>query len=406
MAAALFLLPAVLGAAPMQRVAVRSAMTQSFAPVAVRRGDVVMQSTQIAERTGNVLVFDVKDDYFASRDIFQQLYSYGNWAKLACVTRSTESAKKMLLSREARYSGLIDALKIIEAPDLSAVGGAQASEYDTWMLLNADEAQLSNHVRAAQDAGVRRLVITLNAAGSSLSNPSGMQSILDQSGITYTVIRTGELSKDVPTGAPMRIDSVDTPTCSELSREDAFRVAMEALTIPAAHNKMFSLCPAEDETVSVFKEMRFAGADRRQEVIALIKGAVEQRLLELKEQTAKEEAMASGKSTSDVTPEEDKAKKEEDVQAAFKRAQERAVRVAEEEAEKERLLDEKRKERAKTMEALEERIAAKQAEQGGGPVAEDSEKSPEAKKSDDDEDEDKKDGDDKDKPDEPPLATL
>jgi len=269
------------------------------------------------------------------------------------------------------------------------------------MLLNADGAQLPNQIRAARDAGVRRILVTISLGGASdtLNDVQGLQRLLEESGITYTVIRTGELSNDV-LGAPMRIDSVDTPSCAELSRDDAFRVAMEALTIPAANNKMFSLCPAEeDETKSVYREMRFAGADRRQEVVALIKGAVEKRQMELKEKTEKEQAVAAGKVEPEGDPEVAKAKEADDVQAAFQRAAERAKRVAEEEAEKERLLEEKRKERAKTQDAIDERIKAKKREQGDG--------------DDDEEGGDGKDGDGGDgsdgeskKPDEPPLATL
>lgn len=365
------------GAAPL-RGCQRSAFARVAAGAAIARAGPLraapaMMSSQAPARTGNVLVLDMTDNYYNSRDIFQQLFSFGNWAKIACVTTSTKQAKKMLLSREARYSGLIDVLEIIETPDVAGAAGetsTQLAQYDTWLVLNADEAKLGGQISAAKAAGVQRLLLTVCASGGALSDATALERQLTESGIAYTVIRTGELSKDI-LGSPLRIDSIDTPTCAELSRADAFRVAMEALTISEAHGKMFSLCPADSDDVSaVFKEMRFAGADRRQEVVALIKGAVEERSAQLKEASASaaaaKAAADAGTPDPDYNPAEAAAKTKEDVDAAFKRAQERAVRVAEEQAQRELLLDEKRKERAKTQDAIDAKIAERAAESAGG----------------------------------------
>jgi hypothetical protein len=75
------------------------------------------------------------------------------------------------------------------------------------------------------------------------------------------------------------ISDISAPQVETLSRTDAFRVAIEALTIEAAAGKLFSLSPAgtSDRTSAVYKEMRYAGADRRQEVMALIKVRQERR---------------------------------------------------------------------------------------------------------------------------------
>jgi len=400
---ALLLVPAAMGMTPMaQRTYTASAMSRAFSPAVDKRA---LASMSTMQRTGNVLVLDSADDYLSGRDIFQQLYSYGNWAKLACVTASERQAKKLLLSREARYSGLIDALQFIEAADVGSAGDALQG-YDTWMVLNADESKLPAQIEAAKAAGVRRMLIcvSVGSGSSSLADVAALEERLRAAGIVYTIIRTGELSNDV-VGQPMRIDTIDTPSCAELSRSDAFRVCMEALTIEAAENKAFALCPGDsDETKSVFKEMRFAGANRRQEVVALIKGAVGMRQEELAKATAKAEAIKKGDVKPEVDPAVAKAKAEEDVQKAFERASERAKRVAEEEKAKEALLEEKRKERQKTQDAIDARIAEKKREGGGG-GDDDDDAGPKGKK-DDGKGGDDKDGGDGSKPDEPPLATL
>mmetsp|Transcript_3385 Transcript_3385/g.8445 ORF Transcript_3385/g.8445 Transcript_3385/m.8445 type:complete len:457 (+) Transcript_3385:3-1373(+) len=353
--------------APLQRTStVARGMTHS----PLRRSALAMSSAAVksaADRTGSVLVHDAADDLYTSREIFQQLYSHGNWAKIACVTPSVTQAKKMLLSREARYSGLIDILDLIEAPTLGAA--AEASAYDTWVIVNTDGSKLSAQLEAAKAAGVTRLMLTLCATtlDGSVTDMVSVETKLKESGITYTLIRTGTLSKEAE-GNPLMIDAIDAASCSPLSRVDAYRVAMESLTIDGAFNRVFSLCPAvkEGKSMAVYKEMRFAGADRRQEVVALLGGAVEERAKEMdladikaaekKDAKAAEVAARNGSATSSA----------EEIAAAFQRAEERAVRMAAEQKIADEALAELREERAVTQDAITARIAQIARQKAGG----------------------------------------
>lgn len=180
----------------------------------------------MVQRKGAVLVFDAADDYFNSRDIFQQLYSYAAWAKIGCVTQSSKTAKKMLLSREARYSGLIDALDIIETPSLAEADGALLVGYDTWVVVNAQAADLPATIAAAKREQVVRILLTVEGA----FDAAALEGALVGSGIAYTVIRTGALSKDVG-GSPL----VGPPPPLERARPRARRAPPSpASSAPAA----------------------------------------------------------------------------------------------------------------------------------------------------------------------------
>lgn len=167
------------------------------APVVCR----VAHSQGVA-RSGAVLVFDQTDDYFSSRDVFQQLYTHGNYARIACVSASAVRAKKMMLGREARYSGLIDALEIIEAADVTAPAVAEAAGYGIWVILNAEQSKLGAQLAAAKAAGVTRLLVTFSADG--VSDAAALEATLAASGLRYTAMRTGELSKQIEGSALVR----------------------------------------------------------------------------------------------------------------------------------------------------------------------------------------------------------
>lgn len=354
-----------------------------------------------------MLVFDTTDGYFTSRDIFQQLFTYGNFGRIACVSKSATLAKKMMLGREARYSGLIDVLEIIEADDVSAPAVAQAAAFDVWMILNAQQSALGGQIAAAKAAGAKRLLLTVNEGG--LTDKGALEGLLAASGLQYTVMRTGELSKSIegsalvsdtqparleaarrprlaasspratppphcPRGAAQRIDAVDCASApAVISRTDAFRVAVEALTIDSALGKMFSLCPADrQQTSAVFKEMRYAGVDRRQEVVALLSGTVDSRASEIEASEVKAAAVAEEKAAKDKAQkmgdfESMPSSSKEEVEAAFARARARAKFVAEEEAVKLAAIEEKRAERQKSQSMIEARIAeVARAKSGGG----------------------------------------
>ena len=87
---------------------------------------------------GKVVVTDGTCSFYESRGIFQELHDHGDFSGIEAYSAgsgTTADAKKMLLSRNARYSGLLDILTFSEGEPAEAFSGA-----DTWLSLNSDGA--------------------------------------------------------------------------------------------------------------------------------------------------------------------------------------------------------------------------------------------------------------------------
>ena len=158
---------------------------------------------------------------------------------------------------QARYSGLIDVLEFAEGTDAdfsSSLDGAT-----TWVSINTDATRLEAQLASAAAAGVKRAYIhTVVDADTAV-----LSAALASTPIDATLMRTGELSSTA-SGGGMLVDELDVEECGAISREDVFRFITEALTIPEASGRSFSLLPSSDSTM--LKEMRLAGCERREEV--------------------------------------------------------------------------------------------------------------------------------------------
>lgn len=124
--------------------------------------------------------------------------------------------------------------------------------------------------------------------------------------------------------------------CDDVAQEDVCRFITEALTLPEASRRLFSLCPSE-RTESSLKQMRYAGYERREEVQMLLAGLIKEQEddeAEPSEAEAAEKAEAVMRSSAEVA-----AEREEELKALLARAKERgeatAKRLSYEEAEKE-----------------------------------------------------------------------
>lgn len=206
-----------------------------------------------------IVVTDGTDSFFHSRSMVQSLYDFGTYGKITASSSSIVEAKKMLISRTARYSGLLDILDFHEGP-MPEFSGA-----DTWLAVNAEGSSLGAQIDAAAAAGVKRAFILCTKP---LDNSEAFEAQLKSAGIDYTLLRTGSLVNG-PAGTGLKLATFDMPVCEDVSIQDVFRFVTEAITLPEASNRQFSLCPS-DGVSSALKQMRLAGYERRDEVKAIL----------------------------------------------------------------------------------------------------------------------------------------
>merc|ERR1740130_1851187 len=181
---------------------------------------------------------------------------------------------KLLTTRSARYSGLSGVLQYSEGEmcaDGAGDGTDAVSSADAWLAINADEAALPAQLSAAKAAGVTRVFLLITDDGT--TSPA-MEEQLKQAGMVYTVMRTGALVDDGASCGGLAVGAVEQSVCGEGSKEDVFRFVTEALTMPEASGKVFSLSPSEGALRSL-REMRMDGCSRRDEVKAVLRGFAE-----------------------------------------------------------------------------------------------------------------------------------
>jgi hypothetical protein len=286
------------------------------------RQNVVTRSREAGtERSGALVVTEGTGELYQSRAIFDVLHDVGRYASISVLSASAASARKSLLSRTARYSGLVDVLKFFEGAQEDALVAAMSGA-DAWLALNADEASFPIQLAAAKRAGVARVFALFTSGGptSALGDAGALEAALAESGLVYTVMRTGTLV-DAGVGGGLILDAVDVPVCDDVPREDVFRFVSEALSLEAAEGRLFSLCPSS-RTGDALREMRRAGYERREEVEALLKGLV----VEAPDPEAApaeatpEEAAAAAESAAEA-----EAKREAEVKELLERARQRGV---------------------------------------------------------------------------------
>jgi len=337
---------------------------------------------QMAEQ---LIVTDGTDSFFASRLVFQSVHDHGDYSKITAFSSSIAESKKMLLSRQARYSGLVDVLTFAEGG--SAELAAAFAESTAWIAVNADQATLAEQLSAAEAAGIKRAFIHLSAADCPDTAP--LAAVLEGSSVACTLMRTGSLSK-TGSGGGLLVSGLDEPTCDEVPIEDVFRFVAEAMTLPEAEGRAFSLCPSADATQ--LKEMRMAGCSRRDEVKALLKGVIRESVDEELDPT---EVAAKAEETA-KSEEENKLEREEELKELLARAKQRGIETQARLAEEEKVKSEKRAERLSYF----ERNQPKDDDEG------DSEGEGDAKGGSSDKDKPKKDGDDDDDDDDDRLALV
>jgi len=255
--------------------------------------------------------------FYASRNLIQMLHDFGNHKSIVVHSSEPATAKKALFTRQARYSGLLDTLDFSDAKLAAA---------DAWLAINADEAALPAQIAAAREAGIKRAFLLLTADGPTPfpTDSAAMEAMLEESGLSWTIMRTGNLVEGGAIGGGLRLGEVDMAVCGDVSKEDVYRFVTEALTLPDSERRSFSLCPSE-ETEASLKQMRLCGYERREEVQALLQGHITPPVDEVSQSEAEAEEAAELVMRSEA---EVAAEREEELKMLLARARERGLVTA------------------------------------------------------------------------------
>lgn len=268
---------------------------------------------------GAVLVSGFLDD--SERDdqfVFDVLHAPKSWKKIVAFSSDSATAKKRLISRSARYTGLLDVLDFVEgSTDDSTQMKDNLAGIDAWLNFNANSDGLAAQADAAIAAGVKYLVSAFVVPeGSAMPDVKSVADKLEAAGVEYAFVASAPVVDGVETGF-VRLENATAgaiPSGATIARDDLVRVVGELCGEPGlAGACVATFAPVEgDNTTSAYlRSLREKGVSRAEELGAMQRGGLlEYEALEA-ERIANETAAAEAKANEKIIPITDESRADE-----------------------------------------------------------------------------------------------
>jgi hypothetical protein len=220
-------------------------------------------------------------------DLLNHEDSAFEFSKIVAFVNDPAFAKKRLLSRSARYAGLLDKLEFVQA---SAPGALPAPDQldgvKSWVAYLDDPATLLSSVgqvaRLAAGCPSLRNVAVLMANANEL-DAAECRAALDElrgSGKTYTLVAVGKLDDGTPEGREayqhreFGTPEGRLPAKARFSRDESYRMVTELLQLECGANRALCFAEVYNENateVRLVKGLREAGYARPQEIDHMVR---------------------------------------------------------------------------------------------------------------------------------------
>lgn len=220
-------------------------------------------------------------------DLLNHEESAFEFDKIIAFVDDEKFAKKRLLSRSARYTGLLDKLDFIQAESDGALPTvAQLDGVSNWVAVITNDF-LSQCETIASTAGqadsVENVAILLQ--GATGLDTAGCQAAVDAlkaSDTTYTLVAVGKI-EDRPEGqtayafAEFGTEEAVLPADNTFSRDESMRLITELLQLESGSNKALAFAEVYNQNKTEYKlvkGLRQAGYVRMQEIDFMVKDGV------------------------------------------------------------------------------------------------------------------------------------
>ena len=201
-------------------------------------------------------------------------------------------ARKRLLSRSARYTGLLDKLEFMQADAVGAMPTlAQLEGVQSWLAhVEVDEQnpikaleEIKSIAKVAGESSVKNVAILVSNSSplTDVSSCVDAIKVLDSNSdkVAFTIVSVGQL-EDSPEGSrPYEVSDFGTeagiiPSMGKMSRDESYRLVTECLALESGKNKALTFTEVRDTTNStaakLIKGLREAGYTRPQEIHHMI----------------------------------------------------------------------------------------------------------------------------------------
>lgn len=226
-------------------------------------------------------------------DLLNHEDSAYEFTKIIAFVDDSKFSKKRLLSRSARYTGLLDKLDFIQSNTIGALPTIeQLNGVKTWLAVIGvtetgvqtndeklqqliDIATIAKNVPSLENIAI----LMMNSNEMDPNSSSNALNILKDSGKTYTLVAVGTI-EDRPEGQTFyhygefgTSDAV-LPSTAVFSREESYRMITELLQLESGINKALTFADIYNVNVTeakLIKGLREAGYARPQEIDHMIR---------------------------------------------------------------------------------------------------------------------------------------
>lgn len=251
--------------------------------------------------------------------VLDVLHAQKTWGSIVAFASEPAAAKKKLMSRSARYSGLLDVLSFetLTKDDFKAM--IESAGCSAFLAFGVEPAKVGEYLKAADEAVCcSRVVIA------STGDVGQMPKVSDSLEWTVVVLDVNALLDDMPEGGPVAIDRQDSSSGS-ISRQDAYRFIAEAFLIEPLTKRSVKLAQGNDYAVKYLRQLREQGYSRRGEIAKIVNGGLQ---AYEDEAIAAEEAKLKNETAANVVSEQER-------QEEYQRLMEEARREEQEKRERE-----------------------------------------------------------------------
>jgi hypothetical protein len=213
-------------------------------------------------------------------DLLNDEESAFEFEKIVAFVDDIAFSKKRLLSRSARYTGLLDKLDFSQASSPGSMPTSEQLEGVKSWVVYLDEGDMLASVNevasiAKQASSVENVAILLaNAVDLDVSACEGAVQSLKDAGIQYTLVAIGKLEDHDEGKFPYQYKEFGSaegvlPSDAIFSRDEALRMITECLQLECGVNKALSFSEVYDVNATeakLIKGLRKAGYARPQEI--------------------------------------------------------------------------------------------------------------------------------------------
>jgi hypothetical protein len=223
-------------------------------------------------------------------DLLNHEESAFEFTKIIAFVDDAKFAKKRLLSRSARYSGLLDKLDFIQPEVAGALPEASQLEgVKSWLAVLEGDNMLESckQIAAAAKAAPSVENVALLLTGANELDAAACKAALAElqggAKYKYTLVAVGKLEEHTEGKVPYQFREFGTeegtiPAGSIFSREESLRMVTELLQLESGANKAFAFAEVyngNQTEAKLIKGLREAGYARPQEIDHMIRDGPE-----------------------------------------------------------------------------------------------------------------------------------